>query len=395
MRVLYSFPYRVGRTGVGVTAWQQVCHLARSGVSVILYCGRLERALPAAVEVHENLLLGRLKLPLRLLGPLGTPLLHDLEVARFLRAMDHLPDLFHGWPLGSEHCLRAASDRGLPTVLENCNSHIRNMIETLEDEYDRLGLRRRPRFLHDLKWLARQEREYELARFLACPSDFVASTFLARGFSEARLLRTQYGYDREAVQAGTQDTEQPFRVLFLGHGEPRKGLHFLLQAWGRAQLPAHAHLSVAGHIEPEYAKAINALAAKTSISFEGFVANPSRLLQSSQVLVVPSLEEGSALVTYEARAAGCVVLASTASGALGSDGVLYHEPGNVDVLARQLELLAADRPEYARIRAAGLGLRHSLTWDHAGEVLVATYRRVVRGETDRPGPDVAPASGRA
>ncbi|MBN9311276.1 glycosyltransferase family 4 protein [Devosia sp.] len=306
MRVLYSFPYRIGRTGVGHTAWQQVNHLARDGVSVVLYCGKVERDLPPSVEVHENLVLGRLKLPMRLLGPMGTPLLHDLEVARYLRATGKVPDLVHGWPLGSAHTFSAAAKRRVPTVLENCNSHIRNIVETLQPEYDRLGLRQRPRFLRDVRWVARHEVEYQRADFLACPSDFVADTFLARGYLEAKLLRTQYGCDDAAMVRGAQDTDPGFKALFLGHGEPRKGLHHLLQAWGRASLPSGSQLSIAGSIEPNYMQVIQSLAANEGVTFEGFVTEPARLLRQSHVLVVPSLEEGSALVTYEARtAASC------------------------------------------------------------------------------------------
>ena len=68
-------------------------------------------------------------------------------------------------------------------------------------------------------------------------------------------------------------------------------------------------------------------------------------------------------MTYEARGAGCVVLASTACGACGQsgEGLLLHQPGDVDTLSRQLESLAYDRSKYLHIREKGQILSKSLT----------------------------------
>jgi glycosyltransferase involved in cell wall biosynthesis len=107
----------------------------------------------------------------------------------------------------------------------------------------------------------------------------------------------------------------------------------------------------------------------------GFTHQVEAALAASDVLLLPTIEEGSALVTYEAQAMGCVPLVSTASGALMEDGVqgLFHEPRDVDALVSHLDLLSSDRAELARMSAAAIAHGPELTWDAAAHTLVRCY----------------------
>jgi glycosyltransferase involved in cell wall biosynthesis len=91
---------------------------------------------------------------------------------------------------------------------------------------------------------------------------------------------------------------------------------------------------------------------------------------------LPSVEEGSALVTYEAQASGCALLVSRQAGAVIDDGQqgLVHEAGDVGALERHLRQLDTDRDLVARLRRGALANSKRLTWDHAGVDLVAGYR---------------------
>jgi len=105
------------------------------------------------------------------------------------------------------------------------------------------------------------------------------------------------------------------------------------------------------------------------------VADPAALMRSCDVLVLPSFEEGSALVTYEARACGCVLAVSDRTGAPGTDGVdaFVHAAGDQAALAAHLRALAADPALLARVRAASLEAARDLTWSAAGRVLAGAY----------------------
>jgi glycosyltransferase involved in cell wall biosynthesis len=98
-------------------------------------------------------------------------------------------------------------------------------------------------------------------------------------------------------------------------------------------------------------------------------------MRESDVFVLPSVEEGSALVTYEARACGCVLVVSEATGARCQDGVdgLVHAPGDVATLTEHLRRLHGDRELLQRLRRAGLARTCDLSWEAAGEELVGIY----------------------
>src|SRR5207302_398438 len=84
-----------------------------------------------------------------------------------------------------------------PTVLERPNTHTRHAFKVVADECARLGvpLPRGHEHAYNPAVLAREEKEYDLADYLLCPSDFVRKTFLDRDFPEKRLLRHIYGFD--------------------------------------------------------------------------------------------------------------------------------------------------------------------------------------------------------
>src|ERR1039458_4319035 len=70
MRVLYSFPHKIGADRICYTAWQQVRGLAAAGADVLLFPGAVSRVLPASVEVEPTLSRGKLRIPYKLLGKL-------------------------------------------------------------------------------------------------------------------------------------------------------------------------------------------------------------------------------------------------------------------------------------------------------------------------------------
>ena len=100
------------------------------------------------------------------------------------------------------------------------------------------------------------------------------------------------------------------------------------------------------------------------------------LMRRSDVLVLPSIEEGSALVTAEARASGCVLAVSDASGALCTPGedALVHPAGDVETLTEHLVRLGRAPDVLARLRSASLRTTASFSWPAAGKKLATVYR---------------------
>jgi glycosyltransferase involved in cell wall biosynthesis len=377
MRVLYSFPTRLGTTGIGTTAWHGIAGLAEHGAEVTVVCATCERALPAGVRLIETLRPAGVKIPFRAFGFDRAVALHDRRAAAKLRRLR--PDIVHTWPLGAERTLAAAAELGITSVLERPNAHTEFAFAAVERVRRELGLVPDPSSPHMRRpeRLAREQREYARADGLLCPSDFVAGTFRDAGVPAEKLLRHRYGYDpaRFSAEGRDDDGDRPFTAGFVGRGEPRKGLHYALRAWLESGAAERGRFVIAGAVDPDYRAVLEPLLAHPSIVQHGHVADPAALMRSFDVLVLPSVEEGSALVTYEARASGCVLVVSNHSGAVCSDGVdaLVHPAGDEAALAGHLRALAEDRDLLRRLRAASLAGAGELTWSAAGRALLDAY----------------------
>src|SRR5450432_343358 len=105
IRVLYSFPHKLGADRICYTAWQQVNGLADAGAKVIACPGVLHRAVRSDVEVHPTLARGRFRNPYKVLGTMRACALHDYIVASRLEKLAGQIDVVHTWPLElSAHC---------------------------------------------------------------------------------------------------------------------------------------------------------------------------------------------------------------------------------------------------------------------------------------------------
>jgi D-inositol-3-phosphate glycosyltransferase len=379
LRVLYSFPHKLGADRICYAAHKQVEGLANVGVDLLLFAGVLHKPLPASVPVRPTLAFGRARISYALLGTKRACALHDWIVSRRLRKLARRIDIIHAWPLGARRTLKAARVLGIPTVLERPNAHTRFAYEVVEKECERLGATLPAGHEHAFKedWLRIEEEEYGLADRLLCPSDFVMRTFLDRGFAAKQLARHQYGFDEKIFHPGALGAgrNRTFTMLFAGGCAPRKGLHYALEAWLRS--PAHYKgiFQIAGVFVPGYAERLNRMLSHPSIKLLGFRRDVPELMRNSDVLVLPSIEEGSALVTYEARGSGCVLLVSDATGASCRHGedALVHSTGDVAALSEHITRLYEDNAFLLRLRAASLATAGEITWTAAARRLAQVY----------------------
>src|SRR5262249_2297756 len=132
IRVLYSFPNKLGATRICYTAWQQVNSLAEAGADLLVFPGALSRSVSLGVRVIPTLARGKLRIPYKLFGPMRTVALHDHIVARRLEKLVGEIDIIHTWPLGALETLRTASRLGIPTVLERPNAHTRFAMDLVQ-----------------------------------------------------------------------------------------------------------------------------------------------------------------------------------------------------------------------------------------------------------------------
>jgi glycosyltransferase involved in cell wall biosynthesis len=402
VRVLHSFPHKIGAARICTTAWHEAAGVADAGGDLIVYAGAVQRPLPASIETHTTLARGRWRLPYRALGTLRTIALHDRIVARALPKLADSVDVVHTWPLAGLETLRVARRLGIATVVERPNAHTRYAYEAVARECERLGVALPPGQEHayNAGKLRKEEAEYDLADHLLCPSDFVAKTFRDEGFAPERLVRHTYGYDerryfpKPGERAGGLSGEpgaeaQPgLNALFVGVCAVRKGLHFALEAWLRSPASRTGVFRIAGEFLPQYEARLAKLLSHPSVQVLGHRDDVPELMRASDVLMLPSIEEGSALVCTEAIGSGCVPLVSDASTGVCVDGrdSLVHRVGDVDALTRHLTMLDGDRDRLAALRAACLQAAPGLTWTMAGRQLLRVYEEVASGSPQKRAP---------
>jgi glycosyltransferase involved in cell wall biosynthesis len=382
MRVLYSFPHKLGADRICYTAWEQVRGLVAAGADVLLFPGAMSRPVPDSVEVRPTLARGKLRLPYKLVGKLRALALHDRIVAHRLEKLAGKVDIVHVWPCAALETIKAAKKLGIPTVLERPNAHTRFCYEVVAAEHKRIGIHTpHGDYQPSDVVLAREEAEFAACDFLLCASEFAAGSFRVRGFPEGKILRHQYGFDEQAyVPAGPlREPGKKFTALFVGVDAVRKGLHLATEAWLAGPACKDGVFFIAGELTEEYKTRFAASLSHPSIVQLGHRHDVAQLMQNADILLMPSIEEGFGLVCAEAIGTGCVPLVSTACTELcrHMNNALVHNVGDVPTLRQQIEDLYSDPHLLASLRAGALKSRSGLTWAEAGRVLLQAYEKAI------------------
>jgi D-inositol-3-phosphate glycosyltransferase len=383
IRVLYSFPHKLGGRQICSIAWQHVKSLSDAGADVLVCPGAIQRELPPDIRVRPTLARGRFRIPYRLLGRIRACALHDWIVARRLKKLARQIDIVHAWPIAALHTLRVAKSLGIPVVLERPNAHTRFGYEVTQRECERLGIAPPPGYSHTFneEILRKETTEYDLADRLLCPSDFVLKTFLDEGFPQEKLARHQYGFDQKTHFPSSlpRGPQRGLTVLYAGACTPRKGLHYALAAWRDSPASREGTFLVVWEYLPGYPEKLASLLAQPSVKVLGYRKDLPELMRQCDVLVLPSIEEGSALVTSEARGSGCVLVVSEASGAYCKhmENALVHHVGDVQTLSRHFTMLHESRALLEKLRAASLRTVEDIAWPASGKKLLEVYGEVL------------------
>lgn len=399
IRVLYSFPMKLGGGRVDMTAWQQVRGLVAAGADMLVFPGVVHTPLPQQARVRPTLSRGKLRISYKLVGRLRAYALHDYIVSRRLERLAGRIDIIHTWPLAALRTLKVAAKLGIPAVYERPNAHTGFFYETVQRECERLEITLPVGHEHafNAAVLSTEYEEYQLADRLLCPSDFVAQSFLGRGFSPQKLARHQYGFDETVYYPNKESLSEKrgLSMLFVGGCAPVKGLHYALEAWLKSPAHRYGSFQIAGAFTANYAEKLAPMLNHPSIHVLGHRKDVPALMRNSDVLVLPSIAEGSALATFEARGSGCVLLVSDTTGAICThmENALVHHAGDVETLARHITMLDENRDLLHRLRTASLRDISEVTWMTAGHRLLQVYRQVIRDRSRPQSREITSGSG--
>jgi glycosyltransferase involved in cell wall biosynthesis len=279
-------------------------------------------------------------------------------------------DVTHTWSGVSEEWLNHNPSARYRTIARG-SAHIRAQLELLETEQERTS----SALDKPIAWtVAREEREYARATKVIVPSRFAERTFIEHGLAPDRLACVPFATSADGFAAPADIISErikrvrsggPLRIAYVGTVSYRKGMHDL--ATVIETLPrARFEFRLIGPIASE----CNSLARR----LEGRVALRGKKTQQelrdeyawADVLVLPSIEDGFAVVLCQATAAGLPFIASTHSG--GPDLVEAGSPGWLlpprapEAWAEQLALIDADRAGLADQVAATRAAAPRRTW---------------------------------
>jgi glycosyltransferase involved in cell wall biosynthesis len=374
--LLYSIFARIGGSGLDTDAFETLRASYRAGFlgKAIAYDNRQK-------EIPVSLIRSLRWHPVRLISFLERPYYYgakkkylDWIAARHLATGRY--DLFHSWSGDCLRSLRVAKKRRIPSIVEIPTWHRDgrkarvSRPDTSESASSVSALQKwKAGLLLDRK---RFIEEYHLADLLVVLSETAADTFRAQGFPEEKLFYLPRGADVERFKPGQRPAK--FRAIFTGALIKRKGIHHLLEAWHRLNLP-EAELWLVGSVHDE-AKPFLEQFWRDNIRVVGFVRDPESYLSQSTVHIFPSQWEGSAKVTYEAAACGLPQITTREAGDLVRDGVegIIVQPGDVNAIAAAIEYLHT-HPEIVEQMGSAARRRvvENFTWDHFRTRLLGAY----------------------
>ncbi len=301
----------------------------------------------------------------------------DRWVASALRTHQFEPRAVYAFLGGARHTFAACRRLGVKTILD---------VPTMLDTGDRL---REDRLLCGLSEeqvsvpAAHLREELAHADLVIVPSRHVTQTIRTAGFAQ-RIAEVPFGADLARFQPNRQPNphrRDRFRVLFAGRLELRKGIHYLVQAWHQAGIDGE--LILAGSPgEQEFVTWIRGQYGSNVREAGNMTASElAALFADADVFMMLSIAEGSALVTYEALAAGLPCIVTPETGSIVRDGIegFIVPARDTRAAAARLRELHADRALRTRMSEAARIRAEAFSWSSYHARLVAAMETVEAG----------------
>ena len=206
-----------------------------------------------------------------------------------------------------------AKKRNILYICERASTHITYQSNILTNEYKKLNLE----YKKTNKWFIERElKEYEAADVILTPSNFVKKTFIENGIKKVEVLN--YGVDTTMFYPlKIKNEDEYFNIIFVGQLSVRKGLHYLFEMYKKLKnKKIKLHIIGTNTSDTQFLKRqINGFD-KEKIIFYGHQNHEKLniLFNNYDLFVLPSIEEGMAIVTLQSIASGCPVVVTENTG---------------------------------------------------------------------------------
>lgn len=224
--------------------------------------------------------------------------------------------VYHGWTLRKSFI--AAKKKGLLTSAEGSSSHPYTSCKLLNEEYSIFGLNIR----YNNPFQDEIVKAYYSSDIIFAASPFVKQSMIEAGIDTKKVFVVPFGVDSEVFIPDLDKSFEKIIYIFVGSIMYRKGIQYVLPAFAELNLP-NAELWVCGAVYNEIKPLVDKYRCFKNIKFLGHLDTLEypEILRSAHVFVFPSIEEGSALVSYESMASGLPSIVTYNTGSVVRDGV--------------------------------------------------------------------------
>ena len=290
-------------------------------------------------------------------------------------------DIIVGWSGSSLETIIQTKKENKISIVVRGSSHYNYQMKILSNEYKKNNLSFSPNYS---QW-QRELLEYELSDYIQVNSSFVKRTFIEQGIPEEKIIMVNTGVDlQEFKQIPKED--QVFRIIFAGGGSIRKGYHYLLQAFYELNLP-NCEVWHLGNINDEIKPFLYKYKTDKWI-LKGHIPQKELYKYYSQgsVFVLPSLEEGLAMVQAQAMACGLPIICTTNTG--GEDFISKNGKEGFVIPIRDVKSLKEkilylyENQDIAKEmgQEAKKRILIGYSWDDYGKKIVSEYEKILIGE---------------
>lgn len=201
---------------------------------------------------------------------------------------------------------------GTICIMEEVNSHVDNQFSIMQEEYRSLGY---SKYTEKIPDHSTRLKAYENADYILCPSEFVRNSFLQRSFPADRLLKVNFGFSpmKNVQRTRVTNKNETFRVLYVGQLHCRKGLRYAIEAFRQLKHPKKEFVIVGAK---SGITGLEKMQIPKEVVFTGTLKGEElhEQYRKADVFILPSLEEGLALVQLEALSFGVPLLITTNTG---------------------------------------------------------------------------------
>lgn len=314
----------------------------------------------------------------------------DAAVARRLPqwVRDHQLRSVYAYEDGALATLRAARQLGLQAAYELPIAYWQKVKQLLQQEAERL-----PEWERTLggtrdseEKLARKTAELEAADLVVCPSQFVLDSIPAPFRETRRCIVAEFGSPpSDLIGPRVEQTGRRLRVLFAGSMSQRKGLADVFTAMQCLERSDVELVVMGSLVAPlEFYRG----------QYRDFIYEPPRphaevlrLMDRCDVLVLPSIAEGRALVQQEAMSRGLPLIVTANAG--GEDLVEEERTGflvpirSPESIAEKIAWFADHRDRLPEMRGLAMAKARERSWESYGEKIFGALDEAPGVQFDR------------